>query len=77
MMTRVVDFPRKKPKDKDCDHKTYFNVEITHDDKGKFVTEIYEDNELVVCYGNINTQTDAYLVGEAFLDGIAHSIGEL
>lgn len=56
---------------------TYFNVEVHQDDRGEWITEIKQDGEFLVCYGGINTQADAYLVGEAFLEGIDHILGEL
>ena len=56
---------------------TKFRLEVFEDTFGKWAIGIYLSNELVVCYGQIDSEMDAYLIGEAFIDGIKHEKGEI
>ena len=47
-----------------------YRVEVFEDTKGKWCVEVCANSDTLVCYGQIDTQDDAYLVGEAFIDGI-------
>jgi len=53
-----------------------FRVEVFQDIKGFWAVEIYANSDTLCCYGGIDSEDDAYLVGEAFIDGIKHVQGE-
>ena len=43
---------------------------------GKWLVNIYANSDLLVSYGGIDTETDAYLAGEIFIEGIKFARGE-
>jgi len=51
-------------------------MSVVEDSYGKWMVEIMCNSDTVACYGQIDTQDDAYLVGEAFIDGIKLIEGE-
>ena len=43
---------------------------------GRWAVEVFCNSDTLVCYGGIDSQDDAYLVGEAFIDGVRLIEGE-
>lgn len=46
-------------------------------DRNSWCVKIYANSDFVVSYGNIDTEEDASVAGEAFIDGIKFSEGKL
>jgi hypothetical protein len=53
-----------------------YHMEVNQDTHGKWMVEVRCNSDTLVCYGQIDSQDDAYLVGEAFIDGIKLIEGE-
>jgi hypothetical protein len=51
-------------------------MEVSKDSHGKWMVEVKCNSDILVCYGQIDSQDDAHLVGEAFIDGIKLIEGE-
>lgn len=47
-----------------------YSYDIIEQKGGTWAVEIRCNSDVLVCYGDISTQDDAYLVAEAFIDGI-------
>ena len=53
-----------------------YRIEVFDDIRELWSVEIYANSDVLLSYGGINTQDDAYLVGEAFVDGIKFARGD-
>ena len=53
-----------------------YTVNVFEQTDGLWASEVKCNSDTLVVYGYISTQNDAYLIGEAFIDGIKLVEGE-